>query len=275
MRFTEYLIEAIPQKPRLRPQNGRYVMPAQKQQQPRGKGGKYTAKPALDPMAPRQQQSVDFQNQDVDPIQPQNKGKPRPSTGDTVNFHADPSVQPVQPKNKPPTPTEWQVIMQKAGTDNNAGREFMTLLGDMYQAKRRNPNVQLELPKLVTSLPDKSEDELKLKKQMTSLFKMAQNEDLPQLAARVKQLQDSRRTVTKQNGNAGLPPKAKGQAVQPGQAQANAPEAESMLQQLSKLSLQDLKKVGHKIKEVIKNKKPQTPNIPAPGQQRPNVMSTG
>lgn len=275
MRFTEYLVEA-PEKPRLRPQNGRYVMPTQKQQQARGKGGKYMAKPVLDPMAPRPQQSVDFQNQDIDPIQPQNQGKPRPSTGDTVNFHADPSVQPVQPKNippTPPTPTEWQVIMKKAGTDNNAGREFMTLLGDMYQAKRRNPNVQLEMPKLVTSLPEKTEDEKKLKQQMASLFKMAQNEDLPQLAARSKQLQDSRRTVTKQNGTQSLPPKQ--QATQPGQVQQSAPEAESILQQLTKLSLKDLKKVGHKIKDVIKNKKPQIPNVPAPGQQRPNVMSTG
>lgn len=87
------------------------------------------------------------------------------------------------------TDLQWEALLRAAASDYNTGRELISMLGAMYQQKRRNPPEQLTLPKLVTSLPN---DQQALKRQLTALFEMTKNEDTAKLSTRSHEIQRAR-----------------------------------------------------------------------------------
>src|SRR5277367_3429116 len=112
----------------------------------------------------------------ADPVQPQttHNRMPQPEEHKPRGRMAGNKFVPNAGEKAPQDP--WEKIL-KASTDPNSGREFITLLGSMYQAKRRNPSVQMTPPKLITTLPDKTPEQQALKQNMAQLFKIAQNDD--------------------------------------------------------------------------------------------------
>lgn len=80
-----------------------------------------------------------------------------------------------KPKAQAGAPNPMAKFMQLASKDRNEAMEMITLLGSMYQTRRRNPNVQMTVPKMVTQ--SKNRD------LMQQLFDMAKGKDLPELAA--------------------------------------------------------------------------------------------
>jgi hypothetical protein len=223
---------------------------------PRGSGGKFSNKPPIsgDPQAkpPGEMGSVNWEEPTLEPDAADKGHRPAGRGPDNVDFKQDPNVKAVNP---------WNNILQTAGKDNNAGREFITLLGSMYQAKRRNPSIQLTMPKMVSSLKDGE-----LKNQMTKLFQMAQKEDLPQLAALSKQIQDARMNKNKETQQQGLPPGQQGgqQGQQQAQQGQQPPEVQSVLQQLSKMPKKGLVTVKKKISDILKQKQPEPKPTPIP-----------
>ena len=137
-------------------------------------------------------------------------------------------------------------MIMDAGRDQLLGRELMTLLGAMYQAKRRNPAVQLTLPKMVSSMPEGDEKQRAMKAKMVELYGMAKDEDLAHIAARASQLQKGRSIVNTNGQVQNSQPKTQG--------------TQSMLQQINTIartaSIEDLQKARDELSTLIKNKKP-------------------
>lgn len=246
MRFTEYLIEA--DKPR-----GRMV------------GNKFVPKDQLEQVPTRPpQKPLNFQKTRNKLAAPQQQVK----AGETPT--------PNKPTSNPAgTNDPWKNIL-KAATDPTSGRSFFTLLGSMYQAKRRNPVVQLTMPDLVTTLPDKTEEQKALKQNMTTLFNLAKNDDMPHLAARSQELQKARVKAASEPGT----------HVQPGEQPAGEVKTtttpqeggsmiQQLLQQIKKLSPDQLKTVKKELEGEFEKKKPEVPNLPPKGAQKPAMVNIG
>jgi hypothetical protein len=197
MRFTEFLSEApqlqqAQQKRRLRPVNGQYppLKPEEQYVAPNFNlfKRKRPAKPA--PVAKpqiSQQPELDM---------PNNNGERQ---GDMFKGGPDPKVEPLPGKAQAQTPaTEWQGIVTAAANNQVLGRELMTLIGAMYQAKRRNPDVQMSEPKLISTLKDGDPT----KEQMIKVFNLGKSKDMAGLAALASELQKGRKTTaTPQQAN--------------------------------------------------------------------------
>ncbi len=198
------------------------------------------------------------------------------------------------PKQPAMADAAWENI-KKMATDANAGREMITLLGAMYQAKRRNPVVQLTIPKMVSTLPGNTPEEKTLKDRMAQLFNLAKNDDVAHLAARIQDLQKTRMGSVSQPGT----------KVQPGQASmaagqtANAPggkvskqQRQTLVQQLMKtikdtapsLTTREVKAASRELNasskaKRIKNKRTLVPGssaeVPTKGQPKQGVITTG
>lgn len=170
-----------------------------------------------------------------------------------------------------PAPKEdpWEAL-KKAAVDPNAGREFITLLGAMYQAKRRNPNVVMTLPTMVTSLPASQQ---KLRTQLTALFNISKNDDEAHLAQRSQELQQARMNAVAQPGTNPTPgQQPAGLAKQAAPATTSGQQRDTMLQQLMaivkstapKLTAQQIKQVSKELNAPLnakrKNQKTKIPN---------------
>lgn len=128
---------------------------------------------------------------------------PQPERPDYSKFNAPAWKRKPDPKAHAQDPNDaaWEEL-KKAATDPTTGRELITLLGAMYQAKRTNPNVVMSIPKMVTTLPD---NQTELKKQMTALFNIAKNDDVAHLAARSQELQQARMDAVAKPGTKPTP----------------------------------------------------------------------
>lgn len=201
-------------------------------------------------------------------MQPQAQGP------DYNKFNSPSLLRPRDMRRNPQGPAKssdqsWEAI-KKAATEPNTGREFVTLLGAMYQAKRRNPAVQMTVPKMVTALQDGP-----LKQQMTQLFNLAKDEDDAHLAQRSQELQQARMSAASQPGTKPTPGQqpvgqAKPAAVAQGQ---NGQQGGALLQQLMKaindtapkLSTRDIKQASAALNQRInpQRKKNQRTKVPA------------
>ncbi len=255
MRFTEYLIEAPTNKPRYRIVNGKPVPVDQLEQVPA-----------------RPQQTVNFQktrNKLGIPQQQVKAGELTPAQQRQAKAAAKPNVKPAE-KNDP-----WSNIL-KAATDPNSGRSLFTLLGSMYQAKRRNPTVQLTVPDLVTTLPDKTEEQKALKQNMMALFNLAKSDDMPHLAQRSQELQKARLKAASQPGTHVQPgEQPAGQVQQTAAPQEGGTMLQQLLQQIKKLTPDQLKTVKKELTSEFEKKKPEVPNLPPRGAVKPQMVNIG
>lgn len=182
-----------------------------------------------------------------------------------------------------PNDAAWEEI-KKAATDPNTGREFITMLGAMYQTKRSNPTVQLSVPKMVTALPDAQP----LKKQMMALFNIAKNDDEPHLAARSQELQQARMNAAAKPGTNVTP--GQQPTGQPKPAPANTRQQRGELLKTlmktiqdtaPKLTTRELKQASGALNAPLnakrkKNARTKVPNAapPAPGQPTAGTVAT-
>lgn len=198
--------------------------------------------------------------------------------GDLFNGPASKSEPelPGNPKNAKSIKDPWKVMVQNASQDASVGREYMTLLGAMYQAKRRNPTVQMTLPKMVTSMPEKTPEEQQIKAKMTTLFNMAKADDLPHLAARANEIQKSRSMSGGKPANA-LPTQQPGQpAQQPTEQQSKQAlgtggKLRQVFDFLKKANVGNLQQIKDAAVDALKKKKPAV-QLP---QRNPGVVGTG
>ncbi len=254
MRFTEYLAEApAANKPRGRMVNGKFVPNDQLEQVPA-----------------RPQQKINFQksrNKIAAPQQQVKAGEQKPQ-----------QQQPNAPKKPTANPAgnadPWDKIL-KAATDPNSGRLLFTLLGSMYQAKRRNPVVQMTMPELVTSLPEKTEEQKTLKQNMAALFNLAKGDDMPHLAARSQELQKARVKAASQPGTHVQPGEQPAAEVKTNAPQQGGTMLQQILQTMKKLTPDQLKTVKKEIDAEFEKKKPETPNLPPRGQNKPQMVNIG
>jgi hypothetical protein len=188
---------------------------------------------------------------------------------------------------KGPVADPWETI-KKAATNPQFGREFITLLGGMYQAKRRNPNVIMTMPKMITALPD---DQVQLKQQMTALYNLAKSDDEAHLAQRSQELQQARMNAASKPGTSPTPGQVPaGQVGQvPSGGQVSKQQRNSMLKQLMqtindtapRLTTRQIKAASAALNAPLnakrkKNARTKVPSTPASTpQQTPGVISTG
>jgi hypothetical protein len=137
---------------------------------------------------------------------------------------------PIGPQRPVPDPKNHTVdfippgIADAAKQSRQKAIEFITLLGAMYQAKRRNPQVQMTPPLMVTQSENKDE--------MMDLFKAAKDQDLPHLAKMSEVIRKSAATPGSQN--VGQPKAVHGGAAaqeQPAQAMPGETPAQAKVRQ--------------------------------------------
>lgn len=189
----------------------------------------------------------------------------------------------------PPKADPWEEI-KKAATDPTIGRELITMLGGMYQTKRRNPNVIMHEPKMITSLPPEQD---KLRKYMTALFNIAKNDDEPHLAQRSQELQQARMASASKPGTNVTPGQMPSGQAQQSPAAATGPVSKQqrgvLMQQLLKTIQDTAPKLSSRQRAEAsaalnatrnerrkKNARTKVPNAapPAPGQPTAGVMAT-
>ncbi|MDE1830304.1 MAG: hypothetical protein KGI25_08275 [Thaumarchaeota archaeon] len=163
-----------------------------------------------------------------------------------------------KPKQVAEVDSELQPFMANVQGNRGKALEMITLLGAIYQAKRRNPQVELTLPKLVTDSDNREE--------MEKLFNVVKNKNLPQLTAAYQEIKRSA-ALPGQNGQA--PTGMQNAPQTPNQT----PAGKSMLQKLlntiqqaaKSLSAQDFFVAKKKLEKAAQNAQPNPPT----NQQQP------
>lgn len=188
-----------------RAQKNKQSMQAANQQQrdPNGRFIRPTINTGLEQRPPGSMATVDFKTgKNIEQPQDHPAGLERrsPSSGpDTINF-----------QQLPPE------LIQRAKGNREDAIEMLTLLGAIYQTLRRNPQVELTPPKIVTQSKNKQD--------LMSLFNIAKHMDLPQLAAMSQEIKQHAASP-----GANIPPSGTQNTPQtPGQT----PGGKTMLQKL-------------------------------------------
>jgi hypothetical protein len=103
---------------------------------------------------------------------------------DTVNMPADFGKEHIDPSKVKQNmlPSDLLALAK----DRPAAVQMTTILGAMYQARKRNPQVQMTPPMLITGLKDE-----KQKANMMKLFNVAKLKTTAQLAAMTKEIKDA------------------------------------------------------------------------------------
>lgn len=102
--------------------------------------------------------------------------------GDSVDF--DPNVGKEFVKKGPPSVIPQDLLA--LAKDRPTAIQMTTILGAMYQARNRNPNVQMTPPMLITGLKDKTQ-----KENMMKLFNIAKDKSTAQLAAMSQEVKNA------------------------------------------------------------------------------------
>lgn len=235
----------------------------------RGTGGRYAPRPVPRPLPPREKDTLNFEpTPGIKPVQPGNapqrvQQKPQPapqqqSLGlndttpkqgeiqkDAFNDRSDPKAKGLNadnPNNPQSADQQWQTILGKASQNTDLGKQIMSLLGAMYQAKRRNPGVQQTTPQMITAMRVDTPEQKNIQQRLQQVFQLAQRDGLPQLAARSQQLQQSRRMGSATSAT---------QQQRPSRGMQTLQQLTALIR---KASPQELGKIRDEVDSEIKNK---------------------
>lgn len=180
------------------------------------------------------------------PRQPQGQPAVKPPTKaqrNTAKKDAIKTLAPVDPAMKQ--------FLDIANGDRQKAMEMITLLGAMYQTKRTNPQAQLNVPKLVTQSQNG--------KALQSLFDLAKDKDLGQLAAMSQEIKRSAA-----NPGANAPPAGTNNVpTTPGATAGQKTMLQKMInwirQSKGQLSPADAQVVRKELDKAAKNAKPNPP----------------
>lgn len=186
---------------------------------------------------------------------------------------AEQPKQKAKPAMKSAAPNPLAKFIQIASKDRTEAMEMITLLGSMYQTRRRNPGVKMTVPKMVTQSRNRQA--------MEDLFNIAKDKDLPQLASMSQEIKRSA-AAPAQAGAAPNPAGMQNNVPQtPGQTSAQKTTLQKLFTYIKKVSkhlspadFQAAKKELDKAAQIAK------PNPPANPQQPINtgnksVVTTG
>lgn len=243
MRFIQFLTEAPQQK---QPGQIDWIRKAQKADRQR-------ARRATQKRADANKQAMQA-NVQQPPGAVASAGQPPPRNSDVIQPPPG-NFQKKQPKPKPAAPPDnsLQPFLDIAKGNRGKALEMITLLGAIYQTKRKNPQVQLSVPKIVTDSANRQD--------LQKLFDIAKNKDVGQLTAMYQEIKRSA-AVPGQNGQA---PAGMNTAPQtPGQTPAGKTLLQSLINRIKQaaksLSPADLNVVKKEAEKAAQTAKPNPSN---------------
>lgn len=214
----------------------------------RGKGGRFAPRPVPRPLPPRESDTLDFtKTPGIKPIQPANKPKPRrrpapapqqPKPEITQQQPLGLQTSPAQPKQTGPqrdlfggdsndakglsaqnasdakqvqadkATQQWNALASSAAQSKQFGQQLMTLIGVMYQAKRRNPDVQISEPKMISAMRADTAEQKAMQTRLKQAYQQLRNQSAAQLAQSAQQIQKARKLGSSEQAQQAVTPQA-------------------------------------------------------------------